>query len=83
MFYVYIVKCADGTLYTGSTNDLQKRIHEHNHAKNGAHYTKIRRPVVYVYTEDCGSLSEARRREAEIKRLSRPKKEELIASREA
>jgi len=77
-YYTYILKCADGTLYVGSTNDLEKRLHQHNNLKQGAHYTKIRRPVVMVYSELCENLSVARKREAELKRLSRAEKLDLI-----
>lgn len=78
MYYAYILKCNDGTLYAGSTNDLTKRIHQHNNAKNGAHYTKIRRPVELVYSEQLETYAEARAREAEIKRMSREEKMILI-----
>jgi putative endonuclease len=80
MFYTYILRCADDTLYVGSTNNLEKRMHQHNNAKAGAHYTKIRRPVVLVYSEKCKTLGEARSREAAIKRLTRAKKLELVLS---
>jgi putative endonuclease len=76
--YTYILKCADDTLYVGSTNDLEKRLHQHNNLKQGAHYTKIRRPVALVYSEACENLSVARKREAELKRLSRAEKLDLI-----
>ena len=78
MHYTYILRCADDTLYVGATNNLEKRLHEHNHAKNGAHYTKIRRPVVLLYSEVFETLKESRAREAELKRLSREKKLELV-----
>lgn len=80
--YTYILKCADDTLYVGSTNDLEKRLHQHNNLKQGAHYTKIRRPVVLVYSEVCENLSVARKREAEFKRLSRAEKLDLIKSQD-
>ena len=83
MFYTYILSCADGTLYIGSTNNIEKRLYEHNHSKNGAHYTKIRRPVTLVYVEHCETLSEGRKREAVIKRLTRKQKLELIATSQA
>ena len=67
------------TLYVGCTNNLQKRLTQHNNAKSGAHYTKIRRPVVLKYTETFASLAEARGREAEIKRWPRKDKLRLIA----
>jgi len=79
-YFVYILTCADGTLYVGSTNDLAKRVVQHNTAKAGAHYTKIRRPVVLVYSEVVKTLIKTRRREAEIKRWHREKKLALIKS---
>ena len=78
LHYVYILRCADDTLYVGSTNNLEKRLHQHNNSKSGAHYTKIRRPVSMVYSEEIGTLGEARSREAEIKRLNRKEKLNLI-----
>ncbi|MEX0672750.1 MAG: GIY-YIG nuclease family protein [Candidatus Paceibacterota bacterium] len=79
-YTVYILECADGTLYTGSTNDLEKRLHQHNHAKAGAHYTKIRRPVTLAYSERFETMSEARKRECELKKLTREEKILLISS---
>lgn len=79
MFSTYILKCSDGSLYTGSTNDLERRLVQHNTSKSGAHYTKIRRPVVLVYSENCESLGAARSREAALKRLTRAEKLKLIA----
>jgi putative endonuclease len=76
--FVYILECADNTLYVGSTNDLEKRVHKHNHCKDGAHYTKIRRPVVLKYFEEVGTFAEMRAREGELKRLSKKKKLEII-----
>jgi len=78
MFSVYILLCADETLYVGSTQDLDKRLHQHNNLKQGAHYTKIRRPVTLVYTETCEDFAQSRKREAELKRLTRKQKFELI-----
>lgn len=78
MQYVYILKCADGTLYTGSTNNLEKRIRQHNEAKAGAKYTKARRPVALVYSEEYTTFKEVRSREAAIKRLTREMKMVLI-----
>lgn len=69
----YILLCADGTLYTGWTNDLQKRIAAHN-AGRGARYTRGRRPVTLLYSEECASKREAMSREAAIKKLSRERK---------
>jgi putative endonuclease len=78
MHTTYILRCADNTLYVGCTNDMEKRLHEHNHAKSGAHYTKIRRPVVLVYKERFRTLGKACAREAELKRLSREQKLAII-----
>lgn len=77
--FVYILECADTSLYVGCTNNLEKRLKEHNFSKQGAHYTKIRRPVVLKYSEPFSNLKEARAREAALKRLSRGKKLLLIS----
>lgn len=77
MNYTYIVQCKDGSLYTGWTNNLKKRIAAHNAGK-GAKYTKSRRPVQLVYYEEFGLKEEAMRREYEIKHMSRREKERLI-----
>ncbi|HJC48579.1 MAG TPA: GIY-YIG nuclease family protein [Candidatus Lachnoclostridium pullistercoris] len=77
MNYTYLVKCADGTLYCGWTNCLEKRLEAHNSGK-GAKYTKARRPVTLVYYEEFATKEEAMSREWAIKRLSRREKEELI-----
>jgi putative endonuclease len=78
MYFTYILQCADNTLYVGCTNNIEKRLREHNHSKKGAHYTKIRRPVVLLYQETYTNLSDARRREAEIKRMKREEKLGLV-----
>jgi len=75
---VYILKCSDNSLYTGCTNKLAERVEEHNSSKKGAKYTKARRPVVLVHTEEYKTLAEGRAREAEIKRLGRGEKLKLI-----
>lgn len=77
-YFVYILCCSDSTYYVGCTNNIEKRIKEHNHSKSGAHYTKIRRPVRLLYQEEYDTLLEARRREAEIKRFKKEEKIELI-----
>jgi len=79
MHTVYILKCSDGTLYTGSTIDVSKRLREHNGLiKNGAKYTRARRPVVLVHTEEYKTFALACAREAEIKRMTRGEKRMLI-----
>lgn len=77
-FFVYILKCKDDTLYVGSTNDLERRLHQHNNLKSGAHYTKIRRPVTLVYSKKLKNLSSARKKEHSLKQLSRAEKLLLI-----
>lgn len=80
--YTYIVKCSDETLYTGWTNNLEKRLEAHNSGK-GAKYTKTRRPVKLVYFEEYDTKQEAMKRECAIKQLSRQKKLALIHSRQS
>lgn len=76
MNYTYILKCKDETLYTGWTNDIEKRLKAHNAGK-GAKYTKTRRPVELVYLEHFATKEEAMKREYAIKQMSREKKLEL------
>lgn len=76
-FFVYIVECSDKSYYVGCTNNLDKRLKQHNESKWGAHYTKIRRPVILMYSEQYRTLLEARKRESEIKGWRREKKEAL------
>ena len=78
MYYTYIVRCSDNTLYTGYTNDIDKRIKAHNLGK-GAKYTRSRLPVSLVYREEFGTKEEAMSREWHIKRLSKEAKEKLIS----
>ena len=77
LWYLYMVECRDGTLYTGITDDVARRIAMHNAGK-GAKYTRGRGPVVLRYQETCGTYSEALRREIQIKKLSRQEKFSLI-----
>jgi putative endonuclease len=77
--YIYIVECADGTLYTGWTTDLARRVATHN-AGRGADYTRGRRPVRLVYWEEHSSRTSARRRELILKRMKRARKLSLIAA---
>lgn len=76
-WYVYIVECRDGTLYTGITDDIPRRMEAHNAGK-GAKYTRGRGPVTLVYQEDAPSHSQALRREYYIKQLTRAEKQVLI-----
>ena len=81
-WHLYILRCGDGTLYTGITNDVEKRLDAHRTGK-GAKYTRGRSPLELVYREECGDHSDALRREAEIKRLPREEKLKLIKKPEA
>ncbi len=76
---IYIVECADGSYYTGWTNDLENRLAAHN-AGTGARYTRGRGPVRLVYKEECEDKQSAQRREWAIKKLTRAQKEQLVSS---
>lgn len=76
-YYVYILKCGDDTLYTGWTNDLDARLAAHQEGR-GAKYTRGRRPLELIYTEELASKSEAAKRECQIKKMTRRQKELLI-----
>ena len=82
MNYTYMLKCSDGTLYTGWTNDLEKRVEAHNSGK-GAKYTKARRPVELAYYEEFETKEQAMKREYAIKQLGRKEKQKLIAGKKA
>ena len=79
MYYLYILECADKTLYTGITVDLVRRLKEHNDSKLGAKYTRPRRPVKIVYSKKFRNRSNASKAESRIKKLSREEKLKLIS----
>ncbi|HEX9801628.1 MAG TPA: GIY-YIG nuclease family protein [Gammaproteobacteria bacterium] len=79
-WFVYIVRCADNTLYTGVARDVEKRLQQHNHGNAGAKYTRSRRPVELVYRECAANRSVAQQREYRIRRLSTAQKRQLIES---
>jgi putative endonuclease len=79
MYYLYILKCADKTLYTGITTNLKRRIIEHNSSKLGAKYTSSRRPVKLVYYKKFKNRSTASKEEARIKKIKRKNKLELVS----
>lgn len=79
MYYVYILECSDNTLYTGITTDLQRRVDEHNTSEKGAKYTRLRRPVRLVYSEEQTDRSSASKREYALKKLSRMQKLALVS----
>jgi len=81
VYFVYILKCADETLYTGITTELERRIEEHNSSDKGAKYTLVRRPVRLVYSEEYPDRSTASKREYVIKKkMSRAEKLKLIGA---
>jgi putative endonuclease len=77
-YCVYMLRCKDETLYTGITQDINKRLLEHNGSPKGAKYTRARRPVTLVYRENCEDKSTALKREHAIKKLTRTQKETLL-----
>lgn len=77
-YFVYILRCSDDTLYTGIATDVERRVKEHNESPKGAKYTSGRRPVKLVHKEVFHTRSEASKREASIKKLSRDEKESLF-----
>jgi putative endonuclease len=77
-FFVYVLRCVDGTYYVGSTSDLLARVETHNSGR-GPRFTACRRPVVLVYSEPFSTMDQARQREIQLKKWSRAKKEALIA----
>jgi putative endonuclease len=78
MWYVYILKCSDKTFYTGVTNDVRRRVEEHNSSKLGSKYAKARRPVKLVYKKSYKNRSLSQKEESRIKTLSRSQKQEII-----
>jgi putative endonuclease len=81
MYYLYILKCADKTLYTGITLDLMRRLKEHNFSKRGAKYTRARRPVKLAYSKKFRNRSTASKAEAKLKNLTRAEKLKVIKNR--
>jgi putative endonuclease len=78
VYFLYIVKCVDGTFYTGITSDLERRVHEHNTSVRAAKYTQKRRPVLLVYFTQFPNRAVATSAEYKVKRLSRTEKTKLI-----
>ena len=77
-WWLYVLLCADGTYYAGVTTNIDRRLHEHNHTKRGAKYTRVRRPVKLVLTEKFSSRSMAQKAESYFKSLSRKQKEGIV-----
>lgn len=80
MWYLYVLRCGDGTLYTGITTDVERRLEAHRQGR-GAKYTRGRGPLELAYQEECGTHSEALKREYAIKQLTREEKENLICNK--
>ena len=80
MWYLYILRCGDGTLYTGITTDVARRLEAHRQGR-GAKYTRGRGPLELAYQEECGTHSEALKREYAVKQLTREEKEDLIGNK--
>ena len=78
-WFLYVAQCSDGSLYTGVTTDVERRIREHNGSKRGAKYTRNKRPVKLVYSRVCKGRSEAQREEYKFKSLSRKEKLKIIS----
>ncbi|MEK7177366.1 MAG: GIY-YIG nuclease family protein [Patescibacteria group bacterium] len=78
MYYIYLLRCSDHSLYCGQTKDLKRRVSEHNSNNSKSKYTRSRRPVKLVYFEKYKTISEVLKRESEIKRMNKPEKEILI-----
>lgn len=80
-YFFYILRCSDNSLYCGITNDLERRLREHNSkTSKSAKYTRAKQPVLLVYKEELETMSSAMRREAEVKRWTKKKKEELVSA---
>ena len=77
-WYIYLMRCSDNSLYAGITTDLTRRLNEHNNSKLGAKYTRIRRPVTLAYAETSDNRSLASKREYQLRKLSKAKKEQLV-----
>lgn len=82
-YTLYMVRCSDATLYTGITNNLEKRLQEHNTSDKGAKYTRFRRPVTLAYQEPCSDKSTALKREIAVKKMTRSQKEALCILRQS
>lgn len=80
-WFVYMLRCSDGSLYTGVTTDIERRFLEHKEGKTGAKYTRSRFPISVVYRETCASRSEAQVREAVLKKFSKKEKEALVSQK--
>jgi putative endonuclease len=79
-WYVYFLRCNDNSLYAGITTDIERRLHQHNHTKLGAKYTRAKRPVTLVFVEEALNKSTAGKREHQIRKLTKTQKEKLVST---
>ena len=79
-WYVYLLRCKDNSLYAGITTDISRRLHQHNHTKLGAKYTRAKRPVTLVFLETASNKSTASKREYQLRKLTKTHKEELVST---
>ncbi|OUR59897.1 endonuclease [Colwellia sp. 39_35_sub15_T18] len=79
-WYVYLLRCNDNSLYAGITTNIERRLHQHNHTKLGAKYTRAKRPVTLVFIESAADKSTASKREYQLKKLTKIKKEQLVST---
>lgn len=79
-WYVYFLRCNDNSLYAGITTDINRRLHQHNHTKLGAKYTRAKRPVTLVFIESAPDKSTASKREYQLRTLTKLKKEHLVST---
>lgn len=79
-WFVYFLRCNDNSLYAGITTDINRRLHQHNHTKLGAKYTRAKRPVSLAFIETATNKSEASKREYQLRKLSKSQKEHLVST---
>ena len=79
-WFVYLLRCNDNSLYAGITTDINRRVHQHNHTKLGAKYTRAKRPVSLAFIETAINKSEASKREYQLRKLSKSQKEQLVST---
>lgn len=79
-WFVYFLRCNDNSLYAGITTDINRRLHQHNHTKLGAKYTRAKRPVSLAFIETVTNKSEASKREYQLRKLSKSQKEHLVST---
>ena len=79
-WYVYLLRCKDNSLYAGITTNIDRRLHQHNHTKLGAKYTRAKRPVTLAFIETATNKSKASKREYQLKQLTKTQKEQLVST---